>query len=155
MGQYFTHHFITCYDLCTCKINLNECFPNERLLAISTNKLFPWYADYVNFLAGKIIPPDFSYQQKKKFFFEVKHYFWEELILYRHCADQVIRRCVPEEEITNILKHCHTLEYGGHFGTQRTAAKVLQSGFYWPTMFKDAHAFVTTCDRCQHTGNIS
>ena len=22
-------------------------------------------------------------------------------------------------------------------------------------MFKDAHAFVTACDRCQHTGNIS
>ena len=22
-------------------------------------------------------------------------------------------------------------------------------------MFKDAHAFVTTCDRCQHTGTIS
>ena len=134
---------------------INECFPDERLLAISTNKFFPWYADYVNFLAGKIILPDFSYQQKKNFFSEVKHYFWEEPILYRHCADQVIRRCVPEEEMTNILKHCHTLEYGGHFGTQRTAAKVLQSGFYWPTMFKDAHAFVTTCDRCQHTGNIS
>jgi hypothetical protein len=57
--------------------------------------------------------------------------------------------------MTNILKHCHTLEYGGYFGTHRTAAKVLQSGFFWPTMFKDAHAFVTACDRCQHTGNTS
>jgi len=41
---------------------INECFPDGRLLAISTNKFFPWYTDYVNFLAGKIIPPDFSYQ---------------------------------------------------------------------------------------------
>jgi len=32
--------------------------------------------------------------------------------------------------MTNILKHCHTLEYGGHFGTQRTATKVLQSVDY-------------------------
>jgi hypothetical protein len=109
---------------------INESFPDERILTISTNSFIPWYADYVNFLAGKIIPPDFSYQQKKKFLTKVKHYFWKEPILYRYCADQVIRRCVPEEEMTNILKHCHTLEYEVHFGAQRTAAKVLQSGFY-------------------------
>ena len=125
---------------------INESFPDERILAISTNSFIPWYADYVNFLAGKIIPSNFSYQQKKKFLAEVKHYFWEEPILYRHYV---------EEEMTNSLKHCHTLEYGGHFGAQHTATKALQSCFYWPTMFKDAHAFVTACDRCQHTGNIS
>jgi hypothetical protein len=44
---------------------INESFPDERILTISTNSFIPWYADYVNFLAGKIIPPDFSYQQKK------------------------------------------------------------------------------------------
>ncbi|KAL4384559.1 hypothetical protein GQ457_15G018420 [Hibiscus cannabinus] len=36
-----------------------------------------------------------------------------------------------------------------------TAAKVLQSGFYWPTLFKDAHNYYKACDRCQRTGNIS
>ncbi|KAL4281095.1 hypothetical protein GQ457_03G019720 [Hibiscus cannabinus] len=36
-----------------------------------------------------------------------------------------------------------------------TAAKALQSGFYWPTLFKDAHNFYKACDRCQRTGNIS
>ena len=34
-------------------------------------------------------------------------------------------------------------------------AKVLQSGFYLPSLFKDAHAFVSTCDKCQRMGNIS
>lgn len=37
----------------------------------------------------------------------------------------------------------------------RTAAKVLQCGYYWPTIFQDAHEFVRICDRCQQTGNIS
>ena len=54
-----------------------------------------------------------------------------------------------------IILHCHSLECGGHFSGQRTAAKVLQLGFYWPTLFKDAHSFVKTYDRCQRTGNIS
>ena len=36
---------------------------------------------------------------------------------------------MPEDEMHSILDHCHTLPCGGHFGGQRTAAKVLQSGF--------------------------
>ena len=47
----------------------------------------------------------------------------------------------------SILNHYHTLAYGGHFRGHRTAAKVLQSGFYWPTPFKDAHQFVSTYDK--------
>ena len=53
-----------------------------------------------------------------------------------------------------ILRHCHSLECGGHFNGQRTIAKVLQSGFYWPSIFKDAYSFAKSCDRCQRTGNI-
>ena len=67
----------------------------------------------------------------------------------------MIRRCVPKEEIESILAHCHTLACGGHFGGNRTAVKVLQSRFYWPTLFKDAHHFASTCDKCQRMGSIS
>ena len=55
----------------------------------------------------------------------------------------------------SILSHCHTLPCGGHFGGQRTAAKVLQFGFYWPTLFKDGHHFVASYDKCQRMGSIS
>ena len=55
----------------------------------------------------------------------------------------------------SILNHCHTLPCGGHFGGQKTGTKVLQSGFYWPSLFKDAHQFVSTCDKCQRMGSIS
>ena len=102
-----------------------------------------------------MIPPKFSYQQKKKFFAQSKHYYWKEPILYKHCVDHVIRQCVLEDEMGSILNHCHTLPCGGHFGGQRTAAKVLQSGFYWPSLFKDAHLFVSTCNKCQRSGTIS
>ncbi|XP_075096336.1 uncharacterized protein LOC142174442 [Nicotiana tabacum] len=50
---------------------------------------------------------------------------------------------------------CHASPYGGHFGGIRTAAKVLELGLYWPTMFKDAHAWVKRCDESERTGNIS
>ena len=79
---------------------------------------------------------------------------WEDPDLFRVCADNVIRRCAPEIEHHSILNFCHTLACGGHFSGKKTAAKVLESGFYWPTLFKDAHAFAKICLRCQTMGNI-
>ena len=67
----------------------------------------------------------------------------------------MIRRCVLEEEIESILSHCHELACGRHFGGNRTAANVLQLGFYWLTLFKDAHHFESTFDKCQRMGSMS
>ncbi|KAL4384914.1 hypothetical protein GQ457_15G017330 [Hibiscus cannabinus] len=79
----------------------------------------------------------------------------DEPYLFKQCADQIIRRCIHEEEQHMILEQCHSAPYGGHFGGNRTTAKVLQSGFYWPTLYRDAQRFCQQCDRCQRTGNIS
>ena len=121
------------------EIHINDEFPDEQLLEIEDKEPVPWFADLVNYLVARVLPPEFSYQQKKRFFAQLKHYYWEEPILYKHCVKQVIRICVPEEEMESILNHCHTLACGGHFGGNRTTAKVLQSGFYWPTLFKNVH----------------
>ena len=50
--------------------------------------------------------------------------------------------------------HCHDSVYEGHYGVTKTAARVLECGFFWPTLFKDAREFVLHYDRCQHTCNI-
>lgn len=55
----------------------------------------------------------------------------------------------------DVLKACHDSDYGGHFSGDRTAAKVLKSGLYWPTLFKDAQQVIKECDKCQRMGNIS
>ena len=114
------------------EVSINDYFLYEQLLALS---MVPWYADLVNYLVSGIIPPSTSYHQKKKFLWDVKQYFWEEPLLYKHCADGMIRRCVPEEEIRDILDHCHSLECGGHFSTPKTVTKillVLNDGKYIP-----------------------
>ncbi|KAM1830351.1 hypothetical protein ACFX14_023056 [Malus domestica] len=135
-------------------VPISETFPDEQLFTIKSS-VTPWYADYVNYLVSDIMPPDLTWQQKKRFISLVRHYYWDEPYLWKHCPDQCIRRCVPDDEMEEILRHCHSLACGGHFGATKTAAKVLQSGFWWPTLFKDAHTFVSTCDRCQRIGNIS
>nr|XP_009610221.1 uncharacterized protein LOC104103956 [Nicotiana tomentosiformis] len=66
-------------------------------------------------------------------------------------ADRIVKRPsgVIDDVLVQELKRrlaCHASPYGGHFGGERTAAKVLESGFYWPTMFKDAHLWVKAVD---------
>ncbi|KAH9697093.1 hypothetical protein KPL71_023468 [Citrus sinensis] len=103
--------------------------------------------DFANYLVSGLLPPELKFQEKKKFLHDVRSYQWDDPHLYKLCSYQVIRRCVAAEEIPHILKSCHAAAYGGHFGGHRTAAKVMQSGYYWPTIFKDAYEFVKCCDR--------
>ena len=53
------------------------------------------------------------------------------------------------------MEKCHASPYGGHFIGDRTSQEILQSGFYWPTIFKDCFEWVKHCDNCQRMGNIS
>nr|GEZ03345.1 reverse transcriptase domain-containing protein [Tanacetum cinerariifolium] len=64
-----------------------------------------------------------SSQQKKKFFKDVKHYFWDDPYLFWICADQIIRRYVHGQEAYNILKACHEGPTEGHHGANFTAKK--------------------------------
>ena len=78
----------------------------------------------------------------------------DEPYLYKRYGDGLIRRCVLDDEILGVLMHCHSLEYEGYESSTKIAANVLQSGFFWPSLFKDARKFVLKCDRCQRIGNI-
>ena len=75
--------------------------------------------------------------------------------MFKFCADQIIKRCVPKGEQHGILSHYHENVCGGHFAFQKTVMKVLQSSFYWPYIFKDSYAMCRSCDRCQRLGKLS
>nr|GEV25403.1 reverse transcriptase domain-containing protein [Tanacetum cinerariifolium] len=59
------------------------------------------------------------------------------------------------QEAINILKACHYGPTGGHHGSNYTAKKVFDSGFYWPTIYRDAQDLVKNYDVCQRQGKIS
>ncbi|GJW13446.1 reverse transcriptase domain-containing protein [Tanacetum coccineum] len=107
--------------------DINEHFPLETLGVISSEST-PWFADYANYHAGNFIIKGMSTQQKRKFFKDVKHYFWDDPYLFRTCADQIIRRCVHGQEANDILKACHEGPTGGHHSANLTARKVFDAG---------------------------
>nr|GEW28978.1 reverse transcriptase domain-containing protein [Tanacetum cinerariifolium] len=110
---------------------------------------FEFMSDASDFAIGM------SSQQINKFFKDVKHYFWDDPFLFKICADQVIQRCVHGQEAIDILKACHNRPTGGHHGLNYITKKVFDSGFYWLTIYHDAHDLFKSCDACQRQGKFS
>ena len=75
---------------------IEEKFPKGQLFQVTVQ--VPWYADIVNYLACGIMPPELTYQQKRKLRTDARFYIWDDPLLFRRGADQIIRKCVPEAE---------------------------------------------------------
>ncbi|GJU27377.1 reverse transcriptase domain-containing protein [Tanacetum coccineum] len=132
-------------------------FLDEHLMILKANinDDEPWYADYVNYIVGKVVPPKWTPEKRKQFFSQVRNYFWDESYAFILCPDNVMRRCVAGDEIFEILAHYHFGPTGGHHSASVTGRKVYKSGLFWPDIFKDAKDYVMKCDACQKSGNMS
>jgi hypothetical protein len=115
----------------------------------------PWFANIVNFLATRDLLVHWSTQDRRKFLNEVKNFYWNDPYLFKYCPDQIFWRCIPDNEVSSVIKSCYSEACGGHFSSKKITVKILQCGFYWLTMFKGTHAFYITCENYQKLGSIS
>nr|GEZ62393.1 hypothetical protein [Tanacetum cinerariifolium] len=74
--------------------------------------------------------------------------------------DQMLERLAGNEyysgkEAIDILNACHSRPTRGYYGASYTAKKVFDTGFYWPSIYKDAFELVKHCDSCQRQGKVS
>nr|GEZ46521.1 reverse transcriptase domain-containing protein [Tanacetum cinerariifolium] len=126
----------------------------ENLAADHLSRLEIRMKTLCKYHTGNFLIKGMPTQLKNKFFEDVKHYFWVDPFLFKIYADQMIRRCVHGKEALDILEACHNGPTGGHHGANLTAKKVFDAGFFWPTIYKDAHELVKKCDSCQRQGKI-
>jgi len=131
---------------------INDYFPDESLLSISTRS---WFGNIVNFLATGDLPTHWSTQDKRKFLNKVKNFYWDDPYLFKYYPNQIFQRCISKNEVSSVIKFYHSKANEGHFSSKKTTIKILQCGFYWPTMFKDMHSFCKTYENCQKLGYIS
>ncbi|GJW20853.1 reverse transcriptase domain-containing protein [Tanacetum coccineum] len=68
-------------------------FFNEHLMILKAklNDDEPWYADYVNYIVGKIMPPKWTPDRRRRFFFQVYEsgFFWPNI--FKDAKDYVMR----------------------------------------------------------------
>jgi len=75
---------------------IDDFFTEEHLYLVqnSSSDDVPWFAYFANYLTLKVLPQGLTFQQRKKFFSDLRNYFWEDPYLFRICSDHIVRRCV-------------------------------------------------------------
>ncbi|GJS15839.1 integrase, catalytic region, zinc finger, CCHC-type containing protein [Tanacetum coccineum] len=108
-------------------------FPDEHLMVLRSKFKYdePWYTDFVNYIVEKVVPPNWTFKKRKRFFLQVKTYFWEETYAFKLRADNIMRRCVARSETLEILAHCHSGPTGRHHSVNVTAKKVCEVFEVW------------------------
>ncbi|XP_065635078.1 uncharacterized protein LOC136069904 [Quercus suber] len=75
-------------------------------------------------------------------------------VLYKRGFSRPYLRCLGHEEADYVMREVHEGICGNHSGARSLVHKLIRAGYYWPTMQKDAQAYVKTCDKCQRFGNL-
>ena len=109
-------------------VPVSDNFPDEHLFAISV--ITPWYADIANYLSLGKLPPSMTSKEKKRIIKQSARHTWVNGDLFYTEYDLIIRRCVRQDEVLDILKSCHDEPCGGHFEDKRTTYKILNLGYY-------------------------
>ena len=107
---------------------VDDLLPDEHLFAISV--LSPWFADIENYLVSTQFPLNFSSKEKSEIVRKSTPFTWIGGNLFKLGPDQILRRCVREEEFFDILLSCHDRPCGGHFSAKRSTLKESQVGYY-------------------------
>ncbi|GKB35731.1 reverse transcriptase domain-containing protein [Tanacetum coccineum] len=114
----------------------------KYLKSLLTNKsrLEEAYTETVNEMCSPVLLNELPLNEKDPMSFTIP--CQEEPYAFKLCADNIMRRCVAGSETLEILAHCHLGPTGGHHSASVTTKKVYESGFYWPSIFKDANEYV-------------
>jgi Integrase zinc binding domain len=110
------------------------------------------YAEIKSYLKEGVVP---SGDTHKKMMFVLKFgpYTLVQDILFRKGPVNRLRRCVSKES-WKVMHTLHSRE-GGHFGGETTIKKIREAGYWWPTLHKDVHQYIRSCEPCQHSSKPS
>ena len=111
-----------------------------------------WYQDLVHYLQEGLLLEHWNSKQRRALHLKSASYQIVEGILFRKNYDGVLLRCLEKEDAKKVMIDLHDGPARGHFSGDTTAHKILIDGYYWPTLFKDAHAHVKNCDIYQRCG---
>ena len=108
-----------------------------------------WYNDLKYYLTHGSSLNHLDAHKKRALRLKSAQYQLIDGVLFRQNYDQVLLRCLEKDDVEHILTELHDGPAGGHFSGETTTHKVLRAGYYWPTLFKDAHAHARKCEICQ------
>ena len=111
-----------------------------------------WRSPFMQYLTEGVLPQRHS--ERYKFKSLATRYFLHNTVRFKKGYDEDPLRCLGPEEAKEMIKEVHSGECGEHQGKKKLYRCLLQMGYYWPTMKKDAAEFVKKCHSCQVQANL-
>ena len=81
-------------------------------------------------------------------------FVWIKDVLYKSGFSHPYLRYLGNEEADYVMRKVHKGICGNHSRSRSLVHKLVRAGYYWPTMQKDADAYVKTCNKWQRFSNI-
>ena len=105
-----------------------------------------------SFLRDGRLPP--NVEKARKFKKKAARFTILNDALYKRGFSMPYLKCVEESEAKYILEEIHEGVCRDHVGSRSLVSKIVRTGYFWPTMQRDAKEFVERCDKCQKFGNV-
>ncbi|XP_065050247.1 uncharacterized protein LOC103995026 [Musa acuminata AAA Group] len=119
----------------------------EIVAAVSDGAPIMWVHELLRFKQDGTLPPDKAaarhLRRTHAWYFEVSGR------LYKRSFTYPLLRCLEPDEAQTVLAEVHGGVCGEHIDGRTLAHKILRQGYYWPTMCRDAKAYVQRCSSCQ------
>ena len=111
-----------------------------------------WTAPLVSYLKNGVLPDEKEVAIKLKV--QAARFVLIKDVLYKRGFSRPYLRCLGMEEANYVMREVHKGTYGNNSESRSLVYKLVRVGYYWPTMQKDAEAYVKSCDKCQRFSNI-
>jgi hypothetical protein len=122
---------------------------DQNAICCAQNSASPWYDDIRFCLEHGSAPRHLDPTKRRALILNSASFHLVNGILFRQNFDGVLMCCLEKDEAEKVLLELHAGEAGSHFGGDTTTHKVLRAGYYWPMLFRDAHALCHECIICQ------
>ncbi|XP_022004433.1 uncharacterized protein LOC110901995 [Helianthus annuus] len=106
-----------------------------------------WMTPIKKFLKNGELPADQTEAERVKI--KSKQYVLQGEILYKKGYLSPLSRCVVPEQSQYLVKEVHEGICGAHFGARTVVAKLMNLGYFWPSMHRDAAEQLRKCEACQ------
>nr|GEX43213.1 reverse transcriptase domain-containing protein [Tanacetum cinerariifolium] len=106
-----------------------------------------WMTLIIEYLRDETLPDNRN--EARKLRIKAKQYELLEEILYRCSFLKPWLGCVGPLQANYVIREVHEGSCSMHAGPRSVVAKAMRSGYYWPTMHRDAREMIRKCKDCQ------
>ena len=133
-----------------CFVQLSPLIDSSEVQEIGSES--NWTTTIASYLKDGILPNEKEAARKIKV--RAVRFVLIKDVLYKKGFSRPYLRCLGNEEANYVMREVHEGICGNHLGLRSLVHKLVQAGYYWPTMKADVEAYIKAYDKCQRFSNI-